>query len=170
MRRLLTAMAHALERLSFSLNRLCWALAVFFLVAMFFTVGIQVVARYIFFSPPSWTEELARYCMIWAGLLGATVSYYRREDPVLVNTPNPSSKWAKAVFKLIRVCMVLILIVPLVYYSPVTTSHHLIRLTESMQINSAFVFIIVPIFATVILVHVLSRILNKSPDRNESLL
>lgn len=35
------------------------------LVAMFMLVILQVVSRYVFQSPLSWTEELARYVMIW---------------------------------------------------------------------------------------------------------
>ena len=35
------------------------------LVAMFMLVILQVVSRYVFQSPLPWTEELARYVMIW---------------------------------------------------------------------------------------------------------
>ena len=33
-------------------------------------IAIQVVARYVFSEPPGWTEEGARYAMVWSGLLG----------------------------------------------------------------------------------------------------
>src|SRR5690625_4163424 len=35
------------------------------LVAMFMLVILQVISRYVFNSPLPWTEELARYVMIW---------------------------------------------------------------------------------------------------------
>lgn len=35
------------------------------LVAMFMLVILQVISRYVFSSPLPWTEELARYVMIW---------------------------------------------------------------------------------------------------------
>lgn len=35
------------------------------LVAMFVLVILQVISRYVFHSPLPWTEELARYVMIW---------------------------------------------------------------------------------------------------------
>lgn len=35
----------------------------------------QVVSRYLLGDPSSWTEELARFALIWAGLLGAVYAY-----------------------------------------------------------------------------------------------
>ncbi len=37
----------------------------------------QVVSRYVFRNPSSWTEELATYLMIWVGMLGASVALNR---------------------------------------------------------------------------------------------
>jgi TRAP-type C4-dicarboxylate transport system permease small subunit len=41
------------------------------------TVGIifyQVVTRYVFSSPPSWSEELARYIFLWQIWIGASMA------------------------------------------------------------------------------------------------
>lgn len=39
----------------------------------------QVVSRYIFNSPLTWSEELSRYLFIWLSFLGAWVAWNRRE-------------------------------------------------------------------------------------------
>lgn len=39
------------------------------------TIIWQVASRYFLGDPSSWTEELARFTLIWAGLLGAAYSY-----------------------------------------------------------------------------------------------
>ena len=36
-------------------------------------VVLQVLTRYVLKIPLFWTEELARYLMIWAGFLGAAI-------------------------------------------------------------------------------------------------
>jgi len=36
------------------------------------TVTWQVFSRYVLNDPSSWTDELARYAMVWLGLLGAS--------------------------------------------------------------------------------------------------
>ena len=35
----------------------------------------QVVSRYVFLSPGSWTEEVARFLLIWISLLGAVYAF-----------------------------------------------------------------------------------------------
>ena len=42
------------------------------LSGMAITVFTQVLARYVFHSSIHWSEELARYLMIWMGLIGAS--------------------------------------------------------------------------------------------------
>ena len=47
------------------------------IIVLFFTmvavVFLQVVARYVFNSPPSWSEELARYCQVWIIILASSI-------------------------------------------------------------------------------------------------
>ena len=71
----------ALAFLGLALDRIALAGAVLALLTMVGAVLFQIVARYVFAQPPFWTEELARYGMIWAGCLGATVAFRRLADP-----------------------------------------------------------------------------------------
>lgn len=48
-------------------------LLVFLLLAMSFLIGLQVFMRYVLNNSLAWSEELARYCFIWATYIG--VSY-----------------------------------------------------------------------------------------------
>lgn len=45
------------------------------LAALLLIVLAQIVSRYVFNSSLSWTEEAARYLMIWGVLLGVSLSY-----------------------------------------------------------------------------------------------
>jgi len=165
MNRLLSAIATGLPRLSAGLNRVCWVTAAAFMLAMLAAVGLQVIARYVFFSPPSWTEELARYCMIWAGYLGATVSFYRREDPVLMGRKKIGAGSLSVFYMLVRNFAVLLFVAPIIYWSPVIIGHHMLRETESMELISGYVMLIVPVFATIILVHVIARVIQALAKR-----
>lgn len=49
------------------------------LTAMVAAIGAQVVARYIFNAPFSWSEELARYLFLWVVFLGASQAMRRHE-------------------------------------------------------------------------------------------
>ena len=53
---------------------LFWALAAL-VAAMVASVTWQVLSRYLFVVPAAWTEELARFLLIWIGMLGAAYAY-----------------------------------------------------------------------------------------------
>lgn len=42
-------------------------------------VIFQIIARYVFKSPSPWSEELARYSLIWLVMLGAVMSFKDKE-------------------------------------------------------------------------------------------
>lgn len=67
----ITALAARLDRL---LGRLCAALV----AAMVVIVWIGVFGRYVVDLGVTWSEELARYVMIWAALLAVPVGVHRR--------------------------------------------------------------------------------------------
>lgn len=62
-----------LDRFSDGLNRLVTFAITFLLVWMTIVLVIQVGARYLLSSGMPWTEEMARFAMIWLVFLGATV-------------------------------------------------------------------------------------------------
>ncbi len=62
------------RKLSNTINKLCLTICVALLGAMVVTTSVQIVCR-VFFTALSWSEELARYFLIWASLLGAGCVY-----------------------------------------------------------------------------------------------
>lgn len=126
---------------------------------MIICIGAQIVARYIFSEPPAWTEELARYAMIWSGLTGATVAYSRREDPVLVKLASLPSQWMRVAAQYVEVVAVTVFCGTILWASPLFLTLHSQRLSESLEIPSVLVVSIIPISVTVILYHAFVRLL-----------
>ncbi|KAA9134117.1 TRAP transporter small permease [Marinihelvus fidelis] len=69
--KLLTPLADGLEAV---LKHVLVAL----MVALVGAVSWQVISRYVFSAPSSWTEEVARFLLIWVSLLGAAYSTRHR--------------------------------------------------------------------------------------------
>ena len=61
-------------RISGAIDVVASIITSFAIIVLVAAVLLQVVARYIFQQPPPYTEELARYAMIWAGLIGASMA------------------------------------------------------------------------------------------------
>lgn len=76
----------------------------------------QVIARYIFASPPIWTEELARYAMVWAGMLGASCAFHAKTDPTLFPAARAITGRKGLVYALIRTAGVMLFAFPVVWY------------------------------------------------------
>lgn len=151
--KLLTKIAGAISATSTAINAACLIAATLFLVAMLGLVTLQIVARYGFSSPPQWTEEAARYAMIWMGLLGASVAFYRRADPALIEYKEGWTKHRKLMARLGRAITAISFSGPLTWYGFEFVKRYSLRTSESLEINSGVVVVIVPIFACIIIFH-----------------
>jgi len=71
--------AASLEKFGFWLNYYTERFCGLLVAAMIGVVWFGIVDRYFFALGGTWTEELARYIMIWAALLAVPCCTYRRE-------------------------------------------------------------------------------------------
>ena len=74
--------------LSSKLETIAKVISILAIIGMLIVIILQIVARYFFASPPTWTEEIGKLLMIWGGLLGASIAFKRRADIVLYNPPE----------------------------------------------------------------------------------
>ena len=54
------------------------ALLVLLVIALVSSVAWQVMSRYLLADPSPWTEELARFLLIWIGMLGASYAFRQK--------------------------------------------------------------------------------------------
>ncbi len=59
------------------IRRINEAIIVVLFAVMATVVFIQVIARYIFNAPPSWSEEIARYLQVWLVMLASAICMQR---------------------------------------------------------------------------------------------
>ena len=74
-------MPPVLDRVSQALNRRVKGMVCAMGMVMALVVALQVVARYGFNHSLFWSEELARFLLIWLSFLGATVAYCHGVHP-----------------------------------------------------------------------------------------
>jgi TRAP-type transport system small permease protein len=162
-------LARAILNLSRWTDAICLALAKIALAGMVAVVGVQVVARYGLNAPPPWTEELARYLMVWGGLLGATAAFLRAADPAVVRRTDAGTGAAGMLRKGLLAGAVLIFVAPILYYSifgadgdPMRgfLARNAARTSSGLGLNLAFVAAAIPVFCSVILIHTCARLIG----------
>lgn len=171
------AVAITLNRLSDGLNRLALVGAALAVAIMLAAAGWQVIARYLFNQPPIWTEELARFSMVWGGLLGASCAFRLRRDPTLFPEALNATGARGALFTVLRSFGVLCFILPILWFSLLgpgadPARGYLARLagrqTETMDLPMVVFGIAIPLAFTLILLHVLADIVSAlSNTRND---
>jgi TRAP-type C4-dicarboxylate transport system permease small subunit len=166
-------LARRIAVVSDALDRVSREGAIVCLIAMVALISIQVAARYILSDPPGWTEEGARYAMVWAGFLGTTMAFRRGADPTLTSRSLFSSgRWKWLGFS-IRTGAVLLFLGPVWYYSVFGPAmdpgrgflaRTAVRSTESLGLSLIWFTVALPVAITVIFIHILSRLASRDWD------
>lgn len=129
------------------------------MVALVASVSWQVISRYVFSSPSSWTEEVARFLMIWVGLLGAAYAFRNGVHLGLDLLPKKLTGQSAEVLKLFTLGMVILFSVTVL----VVGGSNLVVLTWELRQNSAvmglpmaFVYSVIPAAGVLICIYAIA--------------
>ena len=149
-----------MRKLSYLINRAGeWGM-VFFIALLSVLVFIQVVFRYALDLPLFWTEEAARYCLVWASLLGAGVALKRGEHiAVTYIVERLPPVLHRPVLLLSRVCIGVILGVVLWGGIRLVAVTHF-QVSPALQIPMSVPYMSVPVGAAIMLIHLLASFLE----------
>lgn len=162
----------ALSKTSDALDRLCRWGALAALVLMVTLIGIQVVARYLWSDPPGWTEEGARYAMVWAGLLGATISFRAGFDPVLAKFKIFDKGALRVTAAALRAIATVLFLGPILFFCVFGPNYDISRgyiarsaerAAEAIGVPMVWFAIALPIAITVIFIHLLADLAGRKP-------
>lgn len=160
-------MRHLIISTSDRLHLIMRRVAVFAVCLMFVTVVVQIIARYVFSSPPVWTEDVARYAMVWTGLLGATLSFKTQSDAVLMQSVFPKPPHILGIFaNAVQSAAVLTFILPVIYFCFIGlkggfAKGYLARQSgltaDTLGIPMVWISVAVPLSMIIILLHLAAR-------------
>lgn len=105
--------ARTLEAVAYRVNYVTERICALLVAAMIGVVWFGIAERYALAMGITWTEELARYIMIWAALLAVPCCAYRREhiglDLIFSRLPQNRQKAARIVLDAIGLAFFLFL-------------------------------------------------------------
>lgn len=124
----------------------------------------QVFTRFVMGTPSSFTDELARYLMIWVGILGAAYISGRRMHVAIDLLPTKLNKEGQIKLKMFVNSIVILFC----FFAMVVGGLRLVYITytleqysPALQIPLAAVYLVIPISGILIIYYKISDILNK---------
>lgn len=124
-----------------------WAL-VALAVFMVLTVTWQVVSRYALKAPSSLTEEIARFQLIWLGLLGAVYTFRNRMHVGIDILVSPLKGKKRLGVELIALFSVLAFAILILIYGGgrlVQLTHELNQTSAALGVRMSYIYAIIPI-------------------------
>ena len=155
-----------MENIRDKLNRVLEFILIMLLGVMVLNVSWQVFSRYVLANPSSFTDELARYLMIWLGVLGTAYVSGKRLHvaiDILHSQLSLSSQktMQKVIFSIVILATFLIFIIGgsrLVYLS-----YLLGQKSAALQIPLYLVYVCVPLSGACIIFYKINDLIsNKS--------
>jgi TRAP-type C4-dicarboxylate transport system permease small subunit len=124
----------------------------------------QVFTRFVMGTPSSFTDELARYLMIWVGVLGAAYISGRRMHVAIDLLPAKLNKDGQVKLKI----FINFIIILFCFFALIVGGLRLVYITFSLeqyspalQIPLAVVYLVIPISGVLIIYYKVSDILYK---------
>ena len=125
----------------------------------------QVFFRYALNHSLFWSEELARYILVWLTFLGATVAYRRGSHPRIdLWSFGRHSRWGKA----IRIGAHLVgmaFFVLLVIYGMQFAYFVRLQISPALQLPKWIVMLVLPVCGLLLLLHALAAIATEIRER-----
>ncbi len=131
-------------------------LAIATFAGMFACVLGQVVLRYFFNDPLTWSDELARYLFVWCAFLGWVIAARRRSHLAISSLPQRASPRVRAVLGLFASAAAVAFAAILVYYGTRIALRNVDVGTTSLFFTMGVVYAIVPLAALAVGLHALA--------------
>ena len=147
------------------------ALALALIVVMaciLLSVSWQVISRYLLKDPSSVTEELARFLLIWVGMLGAVYAY-RTNSHLGLNLLLDKMSVAYKKVTLIGIQLLVIgfsgLVLVFGGIELVDLTLELNQISAALSLNMGIVYAILPISGVLLIVYSLANLLDLFSDK-----
>ena len=145
-----------MQKISALINRIAELGLMVFLAALALVVFTQVVFRYVLQLPLFWTEETARYCLVWASLLGGGVALYRGQHiavtVVVDRFPQNLRKLAARLTQLSITAIVVVILLGGIDLVMITQR----QISPALRIPMSYPYMALPTGASIMLIHCIS--------------
>jgi C4-dicarboxylate transporter, DctQ subunit len=152
--------AQLVNRLADVLRQISMGGLVVFGAAMSVIVMLQIVFRFLIHIPFPWSEEIARYLMIWTGMLGSFVALRQgRHIGVTLFIERLPAQWAAKVTLFVQIATIAFLLV-VAKYGFALAIFNTTQRSPAMQIPMLYPYLAIPVGAALMIIELLADLLH----------
>jgi TRAP-type C4-dicarboxylate transport system permease small subunit len=137
---------------------------------MAIVVFLQVIFRYLVHFPLFWTEEFARYCLVWASLLGAGVAFKQGQHIAVTYFLDrfAGDRKRKLMVGILADFFIAVILVVVFWggLELVRITRH--QLSPALQIPMSYPYLAVPIGSAIMFIHLLAESLLKWKELSQA--
>lgn len=157
-----------IEKVSRSINRWIEPLLFGLGLSMALIVVVQVFFRYVLNHSLFWSEELARYLLVWLTFLGASVAYRRELHPgidvLVVRLPTFIQKVVAVCVHILSITLFGVMILFGIKFAYFVRS----QISPALHLPKWIIFSIIPVSGLILMIHGVAFLLDeiKGADRD----
>lgn len=124
-------------------------------------VAVQVFFRYVLNQSLFWSEELARFLLVWLTFLGASVAYFRKANPgvdvLYARMPPPLRRVFTVMIHLFSLGLFLVM----VFYGYQFAYFVRLQISPALNLPKWIILSIIPVSGSILTVHGLAFLLDE---------
>lgn len=156
-----------MKQLTAKIEKILSAFLGLLMALMVLDVTWQVATRFILNEPSSYTEELARFLLVWIGLLGAAYAYRKKAHlglDILSQKLEGQAKRRLDIF--ISLVCILFACLIMIYGGTklMLLTLDLEQTSAALQVKIGYLYSVIPLSGLLIVLFSIDRILNGDPE------
>ncbi len=135
------------------------------------TTFLQVVFRFVLESPLAWTEELARYSLIWLTFLGAAYAMSLKQHILVEFFTNLFPPIGRKIFETLAVIVSMTFFILMMYQGWQLAMSAMAQTSPVLRIPMGYVYAVIPIsgfFLAVNQISVYIKDMNKGDNQDDN--
>lgn len=145
------------------LDKILGSLLVFLMAVMVTAVSWQVFSRYILQSSSSFTEEIARYLLIWIGILGAAYIAGQQQHlsiDILAPKLTPKNRIKLRIGINVLIILFCLLVLVIGGSNLVYLNYLLGQTSAALNIPLGAVYTVIPVSGVLVIIYKINELLN----------
>ncbi len=121
--------------------------------AMTMVVAVQVFFRYMLNHSLFWSEELARFLLVWLTFLGASSAYYRKANPGVDFLYEKLSRPLKKLSCILTHIASMALFFVMIFYGCRFAWFVRMQISPAMQVPKWIIMSVIPVSGVILMIH-----------------